>query len=766
MGIFLTVCIMGLMFSIWRIQSSYGEEYAQWAAAQRAVRDTDRNTEFFTPVRGGFVDRFMQPLTGTDSVFTVYLDVYALHERYLAGRRSSPDLDIREPVFSAISSSLGVSRWELLPLFDLDDYGNLAMQAGRRRRVLAHDVPADIAIPLTEQFVEVRREESSLRWYHDPFFAPQVLGFIRGDSIWGLEARYRAELEGTYGRTIWTQDEVETIPVVDGRTIVTTLDGDIQRLAQDFVNRTFINEPSQYVGLIVMQPFTGEVIAMAQAPTFSLEDPFNPDFFTCTHLQEVWPYLDNSQRANDVMRLWRNYHTTRSNEPGSTFKPFVIAAAIEEDIITQHNRFHCVGRMEIADQVVWCHNEFGCGALSLRRALAISCNLAMVDINHRMGRDTFYRYRGYFGFGERTGIDLPGEEAVDSHYVMYPWSRLGPVEMATSSMGQGFNATTMQIINGYAALINGGNLMQPFLVSQIVDQNGFVVHETQPTVVRRVISEETSDFIREEMRYAVSGGRDFLGDFRGTGWRSYIAGHSVGGKTGTAQQGIRGGGEYISTYVAFFPVEDPQFLILMTIDRMEDVDTNTHFAGALVAPIVRDFIAELIRMRNIQPVDQAAAIPEIFGTPTPDWSGRRLADITPTINAIGGGGFFVVGNGTTISHHTPAPGQPMPETAPVIFFMDPDSRIYDRMVIMPNIEGLNADAANQLLLDVGLPAVLFRNRPAPTNQPEGRPTTANPEPLTEHNHQPPAPLPYTIYSQFPAAGSEIERGTQVMLRAR
>jgi stage V sporulation protein D (sporulation-specific penicillin-binding protein) len=337
--------------------------------------------------------------------------------------------------------------------------------------------------------------------------------------------------------------------------------------------------------------------------------------------------------------------------------------------------------------------------------------------------------------------------------------------MATSSMGQGFNATTIQIINAYAALINGGNLMRPFLVSQVVDNQGFVVQENLPQVVRRVISEETSDALRTELLYAVTGGRDHAGqDFRGTGNPAYIPGFSVAGKTGTAQQGIRGGGEYIPTFVSFFPAEDPQFLILMTIDR-PDASDGTPFAGRLVAPVVREFITDLIRIRNIQPADAIRAnIPEIAGTPTTDWSGQRLADIAPTINNTVRSGFLVVGSGTVISHHSPPPGRPLPETAPIIFFMDPESRIDERMVTMPNVEGLTAEEANRLLLDIGLLAVLFTDRSAAALV-DPQPVTSAAVPRDESEPRSSVPLPYSIHSQFPSAGTELEQGTQVMLRA-
>jgi len=777
-GVMFSLCLVGLLFQIWRLQAVYGDEYSRFAAAQRAARDIDRVAEVFAPVRGGFVDRHNQPITATEQVFTVTLDPYALNRRYRSGRQLRADNDIRQDVFDRIADVLDVSRFDVAELLRTDPDGELLITSGRRRRVLQHNVPAEIALPLSNgvpnedpetsremPFIhppipEIHLEQTSLRWYPDPFFAPQVIGFTRGDAVWGLEAQYRTELEGEQGRRIWVQGETETVPVRDGYTIVTSLDGDIQRLAQYYVDRTIRQHPADFVGMIVMDPFTSEILAMAQAPTFSLEDPFNPEYFTDAQLAADWIYKDESERSAAIMRLWRNYHTTRSNEPGSTFKPFVIAAAIEEGRISRNHPFNCNGVIQILDREVFCWNEWGCGSLNLREALARSCNMAMVEINRLLGRDLFYQYRGDFGFGERTGINLPGEECVSSHYVMYPRHRLNPVEMATSSMGQGFNATTIQVLNGYAALINGGNLRRPTLVSQIIDSRGAPVYEADHSIVRRVISEQTSDFIRTEMRYVVSATTATHG-FNGTARQSYIPGFAIGGKTGTAQQGIRGSDQYIPTYVAFLPLDNPQFLVLLTIDRIRDV--NNRFAGSTLAPIMREFMMDLIHLRNIQPTGDAHVFASEFaGTPMPNLEGMRLADAARDISNLGTGGYQVVGGGTIVSHHWPAPGQTVPETSPVILYTDPYSRIPERMTTAPTLIGLPATQAQFLLEEAGLPGILFTNRPEPPDTDQW-PATAGSGPASE---TPTAPLPYIVYQQFPVAGSEIEIGTPVILRAR
>jgi len=401
----------------------------------------------------------------------------------------------------------------------------------------------------------------------------------------------------------------------------------------------------------------------------------------------------------------------------------------------------------------------------------------MTYIMDRLGRDTFYRYRGYFGYAEATGIDFPWEAAVSSPFVMYTLQRLGPVELGTSSMGQGFNNTTLQAVNSFAALINGGNVMQPRLVSHIVDSNNNVVHENPPTIVRRAISQETSDFMRTQMQYVVS-------EERGTGRTAAIPGHSIGGKTGTGQQGRPAEGEDFGdvalSYVAFMPVESPEFLVIMTISYPEN---KRLFAGSTVGPRVRDFFEGLILLRGIQPTEGDYMLSDwrtaLMGAATvPDFSDQNIVDAVRTINNMPNGGYHILGGGTVISHTIPAAGMPMPQNSPLFIHTHSDSVNYGRMVVVPNIEGATPEHANIFLRDAGLHMILVANEGGANNPPEGAaPRTVNPVPLGEMTeaeraafetliNQGSAPLPYTIYRQFPPPGTVVETGLEIRVLAR
>ena len=759
-SVFFCFCLIGLLYRIYHLQSVYGEEYTQEILIQESLREIARVSRITEPSRGEIRDRNHQPIAGSRQVFTVTLDVDALHTRH--NRNRNPERDIRNEVLSDVIATFGISRIELEQLFNTDLEGNLLIR--RQAFILSRNVAPEVALPLAEIHPEIHAEEVSQRFYHDAFFAPQVIGFIRGDTIWGLESQYNRMLEGERGRTFWVQGEVEEIPVRDGHTLITTLDGDIQRLAQFYVDRTLINVPSDFVAIIVMQPDTGEILAMAQAPTFSLSDPWNHEIITDTALQASWPYMTDGERQTQMMRLWRNFSVTRSFEPGSTFKPFVIAAAIEEGVIPHNHMFYCRGYRTIYDHDIDCWQIYGHGHINLTEALKVSCNIAMIDINRMLGRDVFYRYRGYFGFGERTGIDMPGEEAVSSPAVMYTLARLNPVEMATSSMGQGFNSTAIQLINGFASLINGGNVMQPFFVSQIVDNFGNIIHENRPTVVRRAISPYTSEFIRHEMQHVVHAPG-------GTGWRSAVPGHAIGGKTGTAQQGADRDGITLS-YIAYTPVSNPEFLVLMVIDNVYN-PTRATSSGAVVAPIVGQFFEDLIRLRNLQPSDgpyamerwEAARAADEF---MPDFSGRRLADVVRNASYVGRNGYQVVGPpGTIISHTVPAPGMPMPQNSAIQFHMLEDTRIAELMTIVPDIENLSVSDAQFFLNEAGLPSRVVQSQARGGTQQGAHllPFTAQPILRSPDTPPPVAPVQY-VYRQFPRALTELERGTEVILRVR
>jgi len=757
MGAFFTVCLMALLFRIWYWQHEHGDRLVRESVAQEAREQALGRTEVVAE-RGQIIDRNAVPLALSRPVYTIFVDV-----RLAAGRRNpAPNRDLIQETIEALYQALDLPREEIEGIFALDANGNLVNDT--HHHVVARQVSGEIAVPLSENrgLPDVHTTRETLRWYADPFFAPHVIGFNRGDAYHGLELWYNAELSGVAGRSFLTRDNhgnpiVASEDVQHGHTLVTTLDSEIQRLAQHHVDATARNVPSRNVGMIVMIPDTGEIVAMAQSRSFSLEQPGNPTYFTDPRMRNNWDNIDADEQIYRMMSTWNNFHISHSFEPGSIFKPFVVAAALDEGAIGKHYVFYCAGHIDILDRTVYCWYGPGHGSLTLSEVLYRSCNVAMTEINHRLGRNAFYRFRGYFGFGELTGIDLPGEFDVSSPAVMYQLYQLGPVQMATSAIGQGFNSTTIQAITAFASLINGGELMQPFIVSQIVDTYGMIVYENFPTMVRRTISEDTANWIRRDMQLTVSAPH-------GTGRRSAIPGYAIGGKTGSAQQGVRGSeNEGLTlTYIAYTPVENPEFIVLMVIDHVED---RTLSSGTAVAPVVRDFFEDLIQLRSMRPSYGAFAEDNWQPITTasevmPDFSGYLVLDAVRILNNMNLD-FHIAGGGTVVSGHTPVAGRPIGYSATVFLTTEPDTAL-ENMVTVPNVEGLPIAQAETLLGDAGLRAVLVTGSRGGGDSEYYTPGTFN---AVEREPGAGAELPsYSIYRQFPAPGAVVEPGLQVRLR--
>jgi stage V sporulation protein D (sporulation-specific penicillin-binding protein) len=738
-GLILCVLMGYLLYQVWHIQAIRGDELNQRSSEWRVNRVDHLST--ITPARGAIFDRNMQPLATGHMVYNVALDItmLAYRENSAIQRGGANRREWMDETLTALHEELGIPMADLRALFVRESDNTWRPIIHDHWRIVAREIPANVAIPLRDNFRDVYIEEVSVRHYPDPFFAPQVLGFLRGDAQWGLEGRHHMALSGTAGRMFRAFDADNTlirdeIPVRHGMNLVTTFDSDIQRLAQAMVDHTFLTIPCNAVAVIVMHPQTGEVFAMAQAPNFSLAAPDDPAFFTDPSIPANWHSMTEEEQINTWFYMWRNYHTTRSFEPGSIFKPIVIAAALEEGVISPHDVFFCNGAITIEGTEVICINRHAHGSVNVKDVLAVSCNVASIQIMQRLGADRFYQYRGYFGYGERTGIDLPGEDAVSSPAVMYTRSQLGPVQLSTSSIGQGFNTTTIQAAVSFASLINGGYVMRPFVVSHVIDANGAVVQENRPQIIRQAISRQTSDWIRHNLQYVII-------DDRGTGRQTRIPGHTIGGKTGTSQQGALR--EDISlAYWIYTPVENPEFLIFAVIDTVHERERR---AGGTLGPILRVFMEDLIVARNLPPSEgpymEDWISPVIGQEPMPDFRGYRAVDVARILTNRDIN-FQVLGGGTVVSGHHPAPGRPMPQpnSVPVQLLTDPATYAEGSMTVMPNVTGLNASQALEFIRDAMLIPTWFGG----TGE------------LGE----------YDVYRQYPAAGTEVEQGMTTILRVR
>jgi len=737
-GVLVTLCMSALLLRIGHIIVVDGAEFERRAARQLNRRHTSME-RVLPPAHGGILDRNRQPLVDTERIYDVALDLNVLHTLVPRPRNPEP----QEAVLLQVHEALGI------PMETLRDYLATGADGELLRpsfsRIIARHVPAYIAFALSD-VPHVNLYERALRRFPDPYFAPQVLGFVRGDASWGLELQYRTELAGDPGRIFRSFQTggaglTEEIPPRDGYWLVTTLDSAIQRLAQRAVEEAAARYNAEYTGIVIMQPQTGEILAMAQWPSFPLDAPDDGTRFTNPQVANLWEYMDADEQLNHMFRTWNNFFLSRSFEPGSIFKPFVMAAAVEEGIIhPTMSHFYCRGYRDVADAHITCMSVHG--SMDLIHALAVSCNIAVIDIIQAMGAETFYRYRNDFGFGERTGIDLPGEEEVSNPLVMYTLAQLRQVELATSSFGQGFNNTAIQAVNAFASLINGGYVMRPYVVSQIINAQGNIVHETSPSVVRNVLSQRTSDFMREAMHAVVTP--------VGTGRRVMIDGYNIGGKTGTGEQGARGDGWVVTSFLGYMPVENPQFLAIGIVYNPADTSLT---AGGSAAPMIREVFEGIIRERQLPPAGEEGTTGILLDAREeglPDFSGMQLREVTPILNNMGID-FQISGRGSLVSHHIPGFGQPTPRNVPIILFLEGNLDDLDDLTFMPMVEGLRPERAKELIIEAGLLPVVIETPPM------GR---------GDYYYDEYAEETWVIYRQFPSAGVHIQKGTQVRIRSQ
>jgi stage V sporulation protein D (sporulation-specific penicillin-binding protein) len=753
MGVFFCLCLIALGVRVGYYITVWGNTYERAAVAQ-LMNQRSADEQVTNPNRGFILDRNRQPLAVSSRVYDIYLDVTILDT--LSGGRVNHKANTLE----GLNEILGVPVLELESLFAKDLDGKLLRPTNWK--LIARDVNGALAMQVKDLRC-VYLNSATQRTYTDPYLAPHTVGFIRGDVQWGLEGFYNTELVGEPGRIYRAFDQennpmTEEILPVHGYSLVTTLDAGMQRIAQAAVDKAALETPCEFAGILVMEPYTGEILAIAQWPNFSLADPANPEFISDRVLRTYWDALSEEQRFNELYKVWGNYHTTRTFEPGSIFKPVVVAAALEENVINPYvDNFFCNGKIQVFDWEIPCWYKYGHGGQDTTEVLAHSCNVAMVEIINKLGRDRFFKYRGDFGFGERTEIDLPGEAAVSSPAVMYTLSQLNPVELATSAIGQGFNNTAIQAIVAFSAVINGGNVMKPYLVSQIVDEHENVVKENTPKIVRKAISANTSNFMREAMHSVVMPG--------GTAYRTgNIEGYAIGGKTGSGQQGSRDSGKMTVSYVAYTPVDNPEFIILGVLDNLRD---PSQLSSTTVVPMVREAMEELIRYTNMLPHYGDGTVPIRRAAQTSemaDYTGMQFTEVSKLINNIGID-YRVIGSGTIVQNHIPAAGQRAPENAPVFFYLDADTVFEGEMVVIPHVEGLTMEMGEAYIREALLIPVSFIDKPGgAADYFGGDPVTAYPTHLDNQNE--PVTVEGMVYKQFPEAGSIIQKGTQIKLKVR
>lgn len=551
-----------------------------------AQMDYDSKTIPFK--RGDIRDRNGTVLAASEKVYNLVLDPYVV---------LNSNGECTKPTAEAIEEFFGIDASEVYKV--LDD------SPESRYIVMAKELDYD-TVKAYQNFMDsedesdkeksayvkgIWFEEEYLRKYPYDSLAAALIGFtVKGnEGTWGIEGYYNDMLNGTDGREYgYLSEESDfertTVGAVNGYNVVSTIDLNIQRIVEKYITKLNNERGSENTGVIVANPNTGEILAMASAPTFNLNDPRDlSTYFTEDEIEA----MSDEEIVNFYNKVWRNFCVSNTFEAGSTIKPLTIGAALDEHKVSTEDSFFCDGGEDLFDgsgtQHIACHNTYGHGTTTLQEAIMWSCNDALMQIGAKLGTSDMLRYHHLYGFGEYTGIDLPGEASAES--LIFNESTMGSFELATSAFGQGFNLSMVQMVAAFSSIVNGGHYYRPHVVKEIVTDGGNVVKSFDKVLVQNTLSEETCNWLKEAMHQTVSDD-----GVNTTGTAARVEGYTIGGKTGTAEKVPRGSGKYVVSFIGFAPVENPQVVVYVVVDELqdnqEDSSAPTKMAGDILSEVL------------------------------------------------------------------------------------------------------------------------------------------------------------------------------------
>ena len=541
------------------------------------------------------------------------------------------------------------------------------------------------------KIVGVHLVADAKRYYPYGSLASHVIGFVGDDNtgLYGLEARYEQELEGQSGLVVSAKDNAgndmmyayeQYFAAQNGSDLTLTLDATIQYyLEKGLENMADKFAAANGAAGIIMDVNTGGILAMASYPNYDLND------FSAVQDQTLQERIARGENTLAEMQLlqWRNKALNDTYEPGSTFKILTLAAALEEGVINKNTTVNCNGFVTISGQTIHCSNKAGHGLQTLVQTVGNSCNPAFISYGLKLGNTAFYEYMRSFGLMEGTGIDLGGE--ADS--IFADPASFTQLDLACYAFGQNFNVTPIALITAQAACVNGGYLRTPYLVERITDSNGSVTYQHDSTPIRQVVSEETSATVRECLEYVVASG---------TGKNGQVAGYRVGGKTGTADKGQTG--DVVVSFLCFAPADDPQVIMLLTLDTPSR-STGTYVSGGnMVAPTASSIMSEVLPYLGVEPSYSAE---ELLGmdTTVPNVIGMSVEEAKTKLGERGLS-CKINGDGDTVTDQTPAGGAIIPGKSSVILYAG-EAKSTDKCVV-PHLIGKTPSEANTTATAAGL----------------------------------------------------------------
>lgn len=646
------IAILGLL--IWRIgyfKVVKGEEF------EREVLERMSGTESeLDALRGNIVDRNNRTVVTSTIVYNIILDPKRILEQ---------DEEIRQTTYKALAEYSKKSVTDIAKLVNDN--------SGSQYKVFMKHISAEDMESLKKQRLKgIWYEETFERKYSKNELAAQTIGFYNNENgQYGIEQAYNEYMKGKPGRIFPKLQDgnivtTEVASATNGSTVVLTIDEVIQQYVEQAMTKYIKQTNPLNAAALVMNPKTGEIYAMFSYPYF------DPNTYTNLSKQvgkSYWDSLAGEDQTKLLNRAWQNFNTQHPYEPGSTFKPLIVAAAIEEGYIDENFQFNCVGHAKVADRSISCWKTSGHGLQTLEQVLANSCNPGVIAITQSMPKEKFDEYMKKYGFGELTDIDLPGEAKGQLHNV----NKLGPVEKATNSMGQNFTATTMQLLTGFSAVVNGGYLMQPYVVSQVVDPDNNVVYEKVPEMKRQVISNTTANQMAIYMEKVIT---------EGTGISAAIPGYRMGGKTGTAEKQPRGLGKEIISFIGYAPLEDPEVITLVLFDEANE-------GSGVPANAYKEIMKNVLPYLGIS-TDMTAEGPAITMSVVPDVTKNDFYTGIERLSAEGLA-YETIGVGTKVTGQYPVAGTKMPKGGTVKIYLETDTP--NNIVAVPDLAGLTLEEA-------------------------------------------------------------------------
>lgn len=675
--------IILLLFIIFSLQTVIVARYAWiqivWSPQlQRWASDQWTNETPIAAKRGKILDRNNSALAISGNVERVDVFLKDINK----AEKSKTNKITREEIAEKLSQIINMSKEDILARLNKKLPNGLPMSSVMLTRRIERE-QADKIRELKLPGIVVT--EDTKRYYPEGNFLAQVIGNtnVDGDGRAGLELYYNDELKGRPGSFVaetdaWHRELPYSIasynPPKNGNNLVLNIDRSIQYFAEKAIDKGLVDYKAKQITIIVMDPKTGEVLAMANKPDY---DPNNS--------------VNSSLPLKQSTDLWRNRAVNDVFEPGSVLKVVTAAAALEEGIGNDSIRFVCHGSYVVADRRIKCWRTSGHGTQTFAQILQNSCNVGFMMLGEKLGKEKLYKYFIAFGLGKKTNIDYPAEEGG----LLRPIEKVGPVELANEAFGQGIAVTPIQFLTAFASVANDGKMMEPHLVNKIVyvDENGepYSEKKIQPKVVKQTISPESSKKLREMLESVVT---------VGAGKKAYVEGYHVGGKTGTAQKvenGAYAKGKYISSFVGMVPSNDPKFVLFVSID---EPDPSNYYAGSTAAPLAKILIEDIVRYLNLEPDStgsnenslQEVVIPEIRGMTSDE--GQSIVKKNKL-------NLEIQGSGSIIYDVSPKPGMTVKEKTKITIYLS-DNKNTETKVGVPDFTGMTRKEISELANSIGI----------------------------------------------------------------